>query len=411
MPSTPAATFDEEYVRFSSQGWPDPRPFLDRLRAAHPVYRTPLGYWFVTDHACAEAIYKDQTRWSRRPINLGTPHPLIASPGSTATFFTQNLLALDGADHQRMRGLVSRVFTPDGIGALRASIDATVDRLLDQVQHQAGMEFVEAFARPLPTTVILDLFAIGHSEYPRFLEVAHTVMECFEALGANVYASDLIERADRVTSSCAAFLMETAQQRSGGNGTDLLSQLVRAQAAEPDRLSDSEFSTLIMHLVAAGFETTAGSTANGLYLLLSNPDQLDRLRRDPLLGRSTVEEILRYEPGVVVSAPMFALEDQEIAGAQIRRGEQLLISSHGANYDPAVFSDPLKFDIARKPNRHISFGRGAHACVGAALARLELQSALAAIVARLPNLKLITQKPRWKHSHVIRGVESLDVTW
>jgi cytochrome P450 len=407
-------TFDDEYVRFTHEAWHDPRPFLARLRAEHPVYRTPLGYWFVTEHAHADRIYKDRERWSRRPGTLARSHPLISRPGGTSTFFSENLLALDGAEHQRMRGVLNRVFTPNGIGALQGTIQGAVDRLLDGVQQQGGMDVVEAFARPLPTAVILDIFAIEDAEYPRFLEVAHTIMECFESLGSVDYAPDLIERADRVIGSCADYLQEVAEQRRGGSGTDLLSQLVRAQDAEPDRLSDSEFASLLMHLVAAGFETTAGTVANGLWALLSHPDQLALLRSQPGLSRSAVEEVLRYEPGVVVSAPMYALVDHEVDGAQIRKGDQLLISSHGCNHDPAAFDDPLEFDITRKPNRQIAFGRGQHACVGAALARLEMQLAYEAIVARFPEIAIVPEsgfEPEWKRSHVLRQFRSLDVRW
>jgi cytochrome P450 len=407
-------TFDDEYARFTHEAWQDPRPFLARLRTAHPVYRTPLGYWFVTDHAAADGIYKDRERWSRRPGTLARSHPLISRPGGTSTFFSENLLALDGAEHERMRGVLNRVFTPNGIGALRGTIQGAVDRLLDGVQADGQMDYVEAFARPLPTAVILDIFAIDDGQYPRFLEVAHTIMECFESLGSVDYAPDLIERADRVIGSCATYLQEVAEERRGGDGMDLLSQLVRAQDAEPDRLSDSEFASLLMHLVAAGFETTAGTVANGLYALLTHPEQLALLRVRPELSRPAVEEILRYEPGVVVSAPMYALVDHEIAGASIEKGDQLLISSHGCNHDPSAFDDPLRFEITRKPNRQIAFGRGQHACVGAALARLELQLSLEAIVTRLPRIELAHDdgwQPAWKPSHVLRQFRELQVRW
>jgi len=405
------ATFDEEYIRFVHEAWADPRPFLDRLRAAYPVYRTPYGYWFVTSAEHGDRIYKDNTRWSRRPVVLAAPHPLVSKAGPTSTFFGENLLALDGAEHLRMRSVLNKVFTPAGVETLRDTIDGTVNRLLDRVQERGHMEFVSEFSRPLPTTVILDIFALDYSEYDRFLEVAHTIMECFESLGTSEAAEDLIERADAVIGACAEYMRSIAKERRDSDGSDLLSRLVRARRDETDQLSDSEFSTMIMHLVAAGFETTAGSAANGLYTMLRHPDQLERLRDDIALARSAVEEILRYEPGVVVSAPMYALEDQEIAGQHIRRGDQLLISNHGANHDPAAFDEPLRFDITRKPNRQLSFGRGRHACVGASLARMELQLMLEAVIARLPNIELVTQEPEWKHSHVLRAFGALEVRW
>jgi cytochrome P450 len=145
--------------------------------------------------------------------------------------------------------------------------------------------------------------------------------------------------------------------------------------------------------------------------MLRHPKQVELLRADPSLARSAVEEILRYEPGVVVSAPMYALEDQEIGGERIRRGDQLLISNYAANHDPAAFDDPLRFDITRKPNKQLSFGRGRHACVGASLARMELQLMLEAVFTRLEGIELVTQEPEWKHSHVLRAFAALDVRW
>jgi pimeloyl-[acyl-carrier protein] synthase len=405
------STFDEEYVRFVHDAGPDPRPFLARLREAHPVYRTPFGYWFVTSFEHGSAIYKDNVGWSRRPVVLAAPHPLVSKPGPTSTFFGENLLALDGAEHQRMRSVLNRVFTPAGVGELRDTIERTVNGLLDRVEGRRQMEFVSEFSRPLPTTVILDIFDLDYSEYERFLGVAHTIMECFESLGTSEAAEDLIERADSVIGSCADYMREIAATRRGSEASDLLSQLVRAREAEPDRLSETEFSTMIMHLVAAGFETTAGSAANGLFTMLRHPEQVKLLREDISLARSAVEEILRYEPGVVVSAPMYAFEDQEIAGERIRRGDQLLISNYAANHDPAAFDDPLRFDITRKPNQQLSFGRGRHACVGASLARMELQLMLEAVFTRLEGIELVTQEPEWKHSHVLRAFTSLDVRW
>ena len=404
-------TLDDEYARFVHEAWSDPRPFLARLREAHPVYRTPFGYWFVTGFEEADRIYKDSARWSRRPVVLAAPHPLVAKQGPTKTFFAENLLALDGVEHQRMRGVLNAVFTTAGVSRLRGTIAATVGRLLDRVQDRHRMDFVIDFSRPLPTTVILDIFAIDHGEYPRFLDVAHTVMECFESLGTDVAAPDLIARADAAIGSCAGYVQAVADQRRGGAGDDLLSRLVRAQDAEPDRLSASEFSTMLMHLVAAGFETTAGTAVNVIYTLLCHPDQLDLLRRDRSLVRSAVEEVLRYEPGVAVSAPMYALVDHEVDGAEICRGDQLIISSYGANHDPAVFDDPHRFDVTRSPNRQIAFGRGRHACVGAPLARLELELMLEAILDRLPTLELLTEKPEWRRSHVLRQFDSLQVRW
>lgn len=406
-----APSFDDEFVRYVNEQADDPRDFYARLRAAHPVYRTPLGYWFVTDYEHSEAIWKDAERWPRRPVFSAAPHPLTAGDGATATFFSQNLLALDGEVHKRMRGLVNKVFTPAGITKLNETIAGTVSHLFDQLEGRRQMEFIEEFGLKLPTMVILDVFALDHGEFDRFVRAADTIIECFASLGAHAPADDLVERADVVLGETAEFIKGVADERRGGSGDDLLSQLVRAQDAEPDQLSDSELASLVLLLVTAGFETTTYSAANGLLTLAKFPDQFDRLRSEPALARSAVEEILRYEPGVMVSATMFAAEDQEIAGAQIKRGDRLLICNHAANHDPAAFAEPLKFDITRKPNRQMSFGRGPHTCVGANLARVELTMFFEALVERMPEVQPVDEPIAWKHSHVIRGPERLQLTW
>ena len=406
------SALDDEYVRFVTEAWPDPRPFYDRLRAAAPVYWTPMDHWYVSGFAEATAIWKDNERWSQRPVLLaGRAFDLGVGPA--ATFFGETILSLDGDAHARMRGPVNQVFTPRGIEKLSDTVRATVSTLMDRAASGGRMEFLHDFARPLPTTVVLDIFGIEHAAYDRFSEVADVIIECYEAMGSGHFADDLLERADRTLGECAEYVIGLAHGRRGGDGTDLLSELVRVQDADPSSMTDSELASVMMFIVTAGFETTMYTATNMLYHLLDNPDQLALVQADRSLMRSTVEEVLRYEPGVYVSSVRYATEDIEIAGQHIARGDRCLISNHAANHDPTVFDHPGRFDVTRKPNRQISFGRGRHTCLGAHLARIELLMTLEVILDRLPGLALdgTPEEIEWTSSHVLRGPTTLPVRW
>jgi len=408
------AALDDEYVAFVEQAWADPRDFYARLRDRAPVLWTSLDHWFVGGYEEAKAVWKDNDGWSQRPvIPSATSFDLGAGPASV--FFSETILSLDGAAHRRMREPLNRVFAPRGIGALTETVRHSVEKILDTALEKAGstrrMEFVRDFAQPLPTMVILQIFGLDEDAYGQFTEVADLVIECYEAMGSGHFEANLRERADIAMGRCADFILATAKQRRDGLGDDLLSQLIRVQQAEPDRLTDSELSSLIMFLVTAGFETTMNTATNMIYHLLRNPDQLALVRDDRSLSRGAVEEVLRYEPGVYISSVRYATCDMELAGQNIKRGDKCLISNHCANHDPKVFADPHRFDVTRTPNRHLSFGLGQHTCLGAHLARLELLMTLDVILDRLPTLKLDQPEVRWNRSHVLRGPLELHVTW
>ena len=406
------STLDDEYVRFVTEAWPDPRPFYDRLRAEAPVYWTPMNHWYVSGFAEAAAIWKDNDRWSQRPV-LSTGRAFDLGDGPAATFFGETLLSLDGDAHARMRGPVNQVFAPRGIEQLADTVRATVSTLMDRAASGDRMEFLHDFARPLPTTVILDVFGIDHAAYERFSEVADIIIECYEAMGSCHFADDLRVRADRTLGGCAEYVIELAHERRGGAATDLLSELVRAQDADPASMTDSELASAMMFIVTAGFETTMYTATNMVYHLLDNPGQLALVRADRSLIRSTIEEVLRYEPGVYVSSVRYATEDIEVAGKHITRGDLCLISNHAANHDPAVFEHADRFDVTRQPNRQLSFGRGRHTCLGAHLARIELRMTLEVILDRFPGLALdiAPEEINWTSSHVLRGPTSLPVRW
>jgi cytochrome P450 len=407
------STLDDEFLEFLHVQPADPRPFYARLREQAPVYRTPLGYWFVSSYAEAFLLWRHDEWFSRRPVSGGARNPLREQGGRTAAFFEEVILAKDGPDHQRIRGLVDDVFGPRSIGQLRATVEETVDELLNAALSSGtrSMDLVSAFARPLPTKVILRICGMDDRYYDHFVEVADTVIECFASTGAGHVAEDLPERAERVFGECAELLLSLANERRGSGGSDLFTTLVRVQDAEPDRFTRSELVTMMMFLVTAGFETTMHTAANGVYHLLRDRAQWQLLQADLSLVRSAATEILRYEPGVAVSSMMYATADIPVAGVVIPRGAGVLISNHAANHDPNRVPDPLRFDITRPGTGQLSFGRGRHTCLGAHLARLELEVALERLVTRVPDLQLVNCEPVWQPSHVLRGFDSLAVSW
>jgi cytochrome P450 len=401
----------EEYVRFVSEAWPDPRPFYDRLRAEAPVFWTPLGHWYVSRYAEASAMWKDNEHWSQHPVLPAQGSGLELGSGPAAALFAEMILRLDGIEHERIRGLVNPIFSPPAMEVLAETVKDSVNSILDLRADNREMDFLHDFAQPLPTTVVVDLFGIDRDHYDTFVRFADVIIEIFEAMGTGSHADDLVSRADEILAACYDLVISLAEDRRRHPAADTLSRLVQAQQAEPDRMTDSELVSLVMFIVTAGFETTMYTVTNMIYHLLLHPDQFALVRSDPSLVRSAVEEALRYEPGVYISSVRFAVEDMDVAGQHIRRGDKCLISNHAANHDPDVFESPNTFDITRSSKRQISFGRGRHTCLGAHLARLEMVATLEAVIERLPDLELVSDEVEWTSSHVLRGPTSLRVRW
>jgi cytochrome P450 len=205
------------------------------------------------------------------------------------------------------------------------------------------------------------------------------------------------------------FILELAHDRRARPARDVLSQLI-GESIDGDTLTDVELIAMITFAVTAGYETTANTLTNGIYWLLRNPEQWERVQREPELIPTATEEIIRYDVATRAAGPRFAVDDTELGGMPIRRGDMVKVCIHAANHDPAVFERPDEFEVDRSPNPHLSFATGPHVCLGNALARVEIQSALEAILERLPGLRLAGEA-EWQSSFVIRGLKALPVTW
>ncbi len=384
----------------------DPAGFFARLRESRPVapVRMP-GYgrmWVVTRYEDVRAALADQRlakdvhRW---------PCGSRSRP-SEADNLHAHMLHSDPPDHARLRRPVQKAFTPR-LAALRPRAEQIAAGLLDEMAAARGdvIDLLDAFARPLPITVLCDLLGVPVPDREWIL--------------ASVLAYGMPGRpgeSQRVTRDLAAYLTELIAARRARPGGDLLSALVLARdsAAEEGAaggLTGTELLSAAFQLIMAGFDTTVNLIASGTLALLTHPAQMARLRADPSLLPAAVEELLRFANPLKHATDRFTTEDVTIGDVVIPAGEWVLIATSSANRDPARFPDPDRLDLGRDTSGHVAFGYGIHYCLGAPLARMEAEVALGALLPRFPGLSLAVpaEELRWRPVSLMHGLESLPV--
>jgi cytochrome P450 PksS len=378
----------------------DPYPFYARLRAEEPVARLSAVFikaWMVTRYDDAAAALKDP-RLSKDVTAKMRYLPGFAKP------LGDNLLGRDPPDQTRLRALVSKAFTPRRIEELRGRVQKVCDDLLDAAPT-GGFDLVRDYALPVPLTVISEMLGIPARDRHRF----HVLTQGSLPIGAPTRLRDVPLSLPYLWLLMRYFRRLFAERRKSP-GEDLLSALVQAEEAG-DRLSEDELLGMALLLLFAGYETTVNLIGSGALALLQHPGQRTRFVEDPALAAPAVEELLRFTSPVEMTPPRVAVEDLEIAGVAIRRGDLLTVVLGSANRDETQFRDPAVLDIARDPNRHLSFGQGIHFCLGAPLARMEGQIALATLFRRFPKVRLARpdEPPRWRPLLPLRGLAALPV--
>ena len=381
-----------------------------RLLEEGPLWRVkpPLGRlpaWIVLGYDDVASLLKDP-RFAKDRANALTAAQLREGPRPPKFIepLMRGMLDRDDPDHARLRRLVQKVFTPQRVASLESSTLAICERLLDRVEQRGRFDLIAEFALPLPVTVICDLLGVPPRDRSKFARWSKTIIKnSATPWGLLASLPDLL-----ATVRYERWLV--ADKRAHPRD-DLVSDLAKAEEAG-DKLDNDELLSMIGLLLTAGHETTTNLIGNGVLALLQHPDALSGLRDNPALIESAVEELLRYASPVETSTFRYAREDLDIAGAKIRRGEIVLGVIAAANRDPRQFKDPDILDLARTPNKHLSFGLGGHFCLGAPLARLEGRIAFEALLRRLPRLRLQhpDRPPRWRRGMVFRGLESLPVT-
>jgi cytochrome P450 PksS len=402
---TRAATTTENIASAAFKA--DPYPFYARLRREAPVYRVTLDrqpVWLVTRYDDVASVLKDE-RFAKHASSVMSPEQLARQPWVPGPLkpLSRNMLDLDAPDHTRLRALVSRAFTPRLVEGMRDRIQALSDQLLDDLRGRPRFDLIRDYALPLPTTVIAEMLGVPVADRHKFRRWSNALIA---ARASRWHLLLAIWPGWRFLS----YVRRLVRDRRAAPRDDLVSALVQVEEAG-DRLSADELLAMIVLLLVAGHETTVNLIGNGTLALLEHPDQLDRLRDDPTLIRPAVEELLRYAGPVDTATGRYPREDVTVAGVKIPRGELVLAVIASANRDERQFADADKLDVAREPNRHLSFGLGAHFCLGAALARLEGQIAINTLLRRAPGLRLAVSRGalRWRPGAVLRGLKALPV--
>lgn len=387
----------------------DPYPTYARLRAMGPVLPLDYGGWLLTRHAEVSSVLRD-ARFSsnaRHQVNYEQFVELAQAVGLSdlLELFGRVMLFADPPDHTRLRRIVGKAFTVRAVEEMRPRIAAIVEQMLDLVSENGGTELVEALAFPLPVTVISDMLGVPAEDHQRLREWTR---EAVKALDPIDDPTVLFPAAEGIR-AMRAYFDELVVLRRRSPGSDLLSALIAAED-DGDRLSHEELLDTAVLLFGAGHETTVNLITGGALNLLRHPSQLDRLRDDPSLIKTGIEELLRFGPPVQITART-ATVDAEVAGQSVGKGTEVITVIGAANRDPQVFDDPEQLDIGRIENPHIAFGGGIHHCLGALLARIEGQEALGQLIQRFPNLALTGPDIEWKPTSTIRGPKQLELVW
>jgi cytochrome P450 len=388
----------------------DPYPFYARLRAEAPIYRMTLPTretaWLITRYDDVVAVLKDE-RFVKDTANALTPAEVAQQPWFRKVFASmkRNMLNLDPPDHTRLRALVHQVFTPRLIEQMRERIQKLTNNLLDAVQGRGGMDLIRDYALPLPTTIIAEMLGVPVAD-------RHAFHRWSNALVSAASSTWGLMKAVPNAWALMRYIRTLLQKRRAHPQDDLMTALTRAEEAG-DRLRKEELAAMVMLLLVAGHETTVNLIGNGMLALLERPDQMEKVRHDPALIKSAVEELLRYASPVEMATERYACEDVTMGGVTIRRGEMVYGVIASANRDERQFPNPDALDITREPNKHLAFGLGTHFCLGAPLARLEGQIAIATLLGRAPELRLTVapSQLRWRRGMLLRGLEALPVAF
>ena len=389
------------YNPLSARTAQDPYPVYTALRERDPVHRSRLMNALVfTRHADVDSILRDHRHFSNDPRKGALTRRQRANLPADDEF---TMLFLDSPDHKRLRALVNKAFTPKAVNALESRIRSLLGALLDDIDDPAGFDLMEAVAQPLPVIVIAEMLGVPAEDRARFKVWSDQRARVLEP------AIDPRERAVAETASRAldAYFRPIIKERRAAPQDDIVSALAQAED-EGDRLTERETLNMLRLLLIAGNETTTNLIGNGMLALLRHPDQLQRLREDPSLIPSAVDELLRFDSPVQADFRR-ALADCEVNGFAVRQRENVVVLLGAANRDPDVFEDPDRLDVGRNDRAHLSFGRGIHHCLGAPLARLEGRIVLETLLERFSQIGLLSERPRFRNSIVLRGLDSLAV--
>ncbi|MEY9926598.1 cytochrome P450 [Catenulispora sp. GP43] len=396
----------------------DPYPAYRRLRDAEPVHSHPFGFWMLTRHDDVSALLRSGNSVDYRNSAEGSTARLqadamiaAAAPvtGDTVDAYGMSMLDRDPPDHTRLRGLVSKVFTPRSVAALEPFVTELVDAALDRLAEAGGgngsADLIGTVAFPIPFAVISRMLGIPDTDHERIRVLSGLLVRTLEPIGD----PDLLMEINTARLEMQDIVRGLIAYKRERPGEDLLTALIAAEQ-DGDRLSDEELIAQVVLLYVAGHETTVNLIGNGTLALLNHPDELKKLRETPEAAANAVEELLRYDSPVQLSRRVI-LEPYEVRGTVIPKGAFVVAGLSSANRDQAYWgpdAEELRLDRPNARN-HVAFGGGPHHCLGAALARLEGRVAIERLAARFPGLALAGE-PVWNGRINLRGMDALPVT-
>ena len=364
-----------------------PYDVYEKIRRKDPVHRLRMvNGWILTEYADVDRVLRDHKRFSNE------------SADSVVDY--KSFLGMDPPDHTRLRGLVSRAFTPRSVSALAPRIERVVGELLDALEGRDKFDLIESFAYPLPITVIAEMMGVPPEDMGLFERWSNDISLVIEPTVTDEQRARIRDSSQNLFDYFEGIM----ERRRREPKDDIISALMAVEDAG-DRLTHDELLATLLLLLVAGNETTRNLIGNGTLALIKHPDQMARLRDDPDLMESAIHEMLRYDSPVQLDG-RDAAEDVEIGGKRIRAGQRVISSLGAANRDPSAFSNPNALDISRAEKSHISFGRGIHHCLGAPLAVLEGRIAFAGLLERFSSFTLLAE-PRYRDQVVLRGVREL----
>jgi cytochrome P450 len=391
----------------------DPYPTYARLRERSPIFHSEaLRMPLVARHEDIRRLVLDSRLG--RTMDHVTPRAEVERRRELeqwtrlpnySRFVRVNLLETEARDHARVRRLVAAALDPRRIRNLRGQIQALVDELLDAIAANGRMNFLHDLAVPLPVFMISELLGWPREQRHRLRPWSADIVRLYE----KDHTADDEARAETAARDFAAMLSELADRRSVEPQDDLISALV-AVVDDGERLTRDELIATCMLLLNAGHEATVNAAGNGLWALLRHPRELARLRANPALVPAAIEEIIRYDSPLQLFH-RFVLEDLEYGAVRFEKGDKVGLLYGSGNRDPQAFERPDDFDVQRQPGPHLGFGAGNHFCLGAPLARLELEVLFASLLRRFPALELDGAPPEYRPGLVFRGLKELRVRW
>ncbi len=391
---------------FLSEHRNNPELTWRRLRETDPVHRSKaFGSYIATRYDDVLFLLRDANFTTDRGENPVMKFILKLSRRDPvfSALLERNLLTIDGAEHKRLRGLVSKAFTPRRVEQMRPRLQTIVDDLLDSVSGASEIDLVEEFAHPVPVIAIAEMLGVPSSDRDRFKAWSSQLVQLLDPLQGRGGAKPMTQAAHEIF----GYFEQLLDQRRTEPRDDLLTAMIQAEDGG-QTLDSADLLALSSLLLVAGHETTSNLIGNAVVALLRYPDERKRLQDDPSLITSAIDEVLRFESPIQLTDRM-AKSDCELGGKPIRRGQIVASVLAAANRDPARFPDPDRFDIGRTDNHHLAFGQGNHFCIGSQLARLEAEVAIGSLLKRFPDFTGHPNPPAWRRSMIIRGPETLPV--